>query len=212
MHAHSRPRGIAGLVAAVVLAASSGGCAGGPPVSSKAAVMADTTVRQAIAKEDRLVWASDRLLTWTDFRGTSPHDGVEGALTGYSLLFGVSCTGSAFAYEVSAVFLPHQSWVKPIVLADPDERRYTLRHEQTHFDLTEVHARRVRKLLREVYDPCRTGHDSVRTGPERVIAAEADVQRRYDDETRHGLDRVRQRSWDQDVADWLSDLEMYRGR
>jgi hypothetical protein len=136
--------------------------------------------------------------------------GGEGALTGYSLLFGTRCVGTAFDSEVAAVFLPHLSWVKPVVLSDPAMRASTLRHEQTHFDLTEVYARRLRKYLAEAYDPCGPRSDEVRTGAERYISGEALEQRRYDEGTRHGLLTADQAAWQRNVEGWLADLDAYR--
>lgn len=186
-------------------------CAGVPAAPASSA-RATTTVQQQIAKDGGLPWNRARPVRWVDFQGTAPETGAEGAQTAYSLLYGVSCTGATFDFDVSAVFLPARSWVRSLVLADPNQARSTLRHEQTHFDVTEVHARRLRKVLHDIYDPCRTGRDNVPAEAERVIAAEGDMQRRYDDETRHGLDAPRQRAWDQDVAGWLSDLEIYAER
>lgn len=184
------------------------GCAGVPAVPA-ASARASAPVQQQIAKDGGIPWDRTRPVRWADFQGTPPDSGAEGAQTGYSLLYGVSCTGATFDYDVSAVFLPSRSWVRALVLADPDEARRTLRHEQTHFDITEVHARRLRKVLHDIYDPCRTGRADVPAEAERIIAAEADAQQRYDDETRHGLDAARQRAWDKNVAGWLSELEAF---
>lgn len=193
------------MAATIGLAAA---CAGAPVVPGPS-TRAAATVAQQIAKDGGIPWDRGRPIQWADFQGTAPETGAEGAQTGYSLLYGVSCTGAAFDYDVSAVFLPRRSWVRTLVLADPDEARRTLRHEQTHFDVTEVHARRLRKALRDVYDPCRTGSAGVPAEAERIIASEADAQRRYDDDTRHGLDAARQRAWDQNVAEWLAELDGY---
>ncbi len=200
------PQCVGGVAVAIGLTA---GCAVGVPPAAAGAARATATVQQQIAKDGGIPWDRARPIRWADFQGTAPDTGAEGAQTAYSLLYGVSCTGSAFSYDVSAVFLPGRSWVRSLVLADPDEARRTLRHEQTHFDLTEVHARRLRKVLHDVYDPCRAGRADVSSEAERVIAAESDAQRRYDDETRHGLDAAHQRAWDQDVTGWLSELEAF---
>jgi hypothetical protein len=168
------------------------------------------TIQDRIVASGGLVWDAQRPLTWTDFRGVAPIGGDEGALTGYNLLFGMGCTGAAFHFEAAAVFLPRDSWVKPVVLANPELRVRTLRHEQTHFDLTEVHARRVRRYLAGADSPCRGRLGEIRDGAERLVAAEGEAQHRYDDETRHGLNAQRQLSWDRDVTGWLTELAAYR--
>jgi hypothetical protein len=153
-----------------------------------------------MAADDAFAWSATRRLEWSDFRGAAPSDGSGGALTAYTLLYGVRCNGARFEASAIAAFLPHRSWVKPAVLADPRLSRQTLAHEQTHFDLTEVYARRLRAHFADLYDPCRTGAAQARDGAERIISAEAAAQRRYDDETRHGLIPERQLQWDLHVA------------
>lgn len=179
-------------------------CGGHPAPSVEPPISA--TLHDVIEHEQGLPWSADRRLTWADFQAAAPTTGVEGALTAYNLLYGVRCVGVAFHYDVAAVFLPRQSWVKAVVLADSDERARTLKHEQTHFDLTEVYARRLRKYLHDAYDPCRSGTTPVREGADRLVARESADQDRYDDETRHGLDAAGQRVWDADVAAWLAEL------
>jgi hypothetical protein len=190
--------------AAAVLAACGGvhHLPASPPV--------DASVRQEIERENGKPWDAAHPLTWADFQAVAPTSGSEGALTGYSLLYGVECAGPTFRYEATAVFLPHRSWVRSVVLADSGERVRTLRHEQTHFNLTEVYARRLRRYLRDVYDPCGKGADALRQGADRMVADEADAQRRYDDETRHGLNAARQHGWEEDVSSWLAELADYR--
>ena len=58
-----------------------------------------------------------------------------------------------------------------------------LRHEQTHFDLTEVYARRMRRFFEELYNPCGRPEEELPDVGERFVREEADAQRRYDNET-----------------------------
>lgn len=193
----------------MVLALTVAACGAHAPAAVTPPV--EQTIRQQIAQEDGVPWHEARPLTWADFRAAAPDGGQEGALTGYSLLYGVRCVKTTFQFEVEAVFMPHRSWVKPVVLADPAERSRTLRHEQTHFDLTEVYARRLRKHLHGLYDPC-ADIARVQSSAERLIQGEPNAQRDYDEDTRHGLDPARQRAWDEDVRGWLVELEGYGGK
>jgi hypothetical protein len=170
----------------------------------------DATIQRRIAESGGVAWNGGRPLTWADFRGAAPAEGVEGAQTHYNLLFGLGCVGSAVHFEVAALFLPDESWVKPTVLVDPLERLRTLRHEQTHFDVTEVFARRLRRFFATAYDPCGRRLEETQAGAERYVGGETDTQRRYDDETRHGLDASHQALWDRDVSGWLDELAAYR--
>jgi len=193
---HSRP-----LVAlATVL-----GCAGTAkprPASVPASVTApgrasglDDELRRELVDDHAFPWAATRPLIWSDFQGSPPSDGPEGAKTAYSLSSIWKCRGTAFEFRVIAAFRARQSWVKPAVLADDVQRRTVLGHEQTHFDLAEVHARRMRQVFRDLVGPC--GKTDAQLGGivDRLAQEEKDEQRRYDAETNHGLFTPQQTAW-----------------
>ena len=115
------------------------GCATGGVTAPASGPALAATIRNQMAAHDALPWSATRRLGWADFQGIPPSRGDESALTSYSLFHGVTCTGRSFEFRVVAAFLPRQSWVKPAIVANPTESARTLRHEQTHFDLSEVH-------------------------------------------------------------------------
>jgi len=94
--------------------------------------------------------------------------------------------------RVRAVFFPERSWVRG------DRVDTLLAHEQGHFDLAEVYARRLRERLRkEVAAACRSSapaaalqriYDDVLDEAERESA-------RYDADTDHGRRPEAQRQW-----------------
>ena len=155
-------------------------------------------------------WSADRPLTWDDFRGVAPVGGVEGARTVYLLSYEWRCRGVDFTYGVRAVVLPLRSWAKPHVLASPAESRRVLGHEQTHFNLTETYARRMRKFFKELYNPCGLPEEQMRESAERFVRDEGEAQRRYDEETGYGLKAQPQGRWDRDVAESLANLAAFR--
>jgi hypothetical protein len=149
---------------------------------------------------DRAFGWSTRRLTWDDFQGDPPADGSEGAVTAYTLYSAWKCRGDAFEFRVVAGFRPRQSWVKAIVLRDSVQRRTVLVHEQTHFDLAEVHARLMRRTFRELERPCRQSDGELSALAQRLGQAEKAEQRRYDAETKHGLSASQQAAWSGAVA------------
>jgi hypothetical protein len=154
-------------------------------------------------------WSAAHPVEWGDFQGPAPDGGAEGARTVYSLLYGVRCARHTFQFGVEAAFLPRSSWVLPVVLADTGLSRRTLDHERTHFNLTEVFARRMRKYFTGLYDPCGQSEDVLRASADRFVADEENDQARYDEETGHGLTAVRQRAWDTDVTEQLASLKAF---
>jgi hypothetical protein len=145
-------------------------------------------------------WSATRRLTWSDFRGQPPGRGDEVAKTAYALFYAWKCRREAFDFRVIAAFRPRQSWVKPVVLNDTALRRSALGHEQTHFDLAEVHARRMGRYFGALAEACRKTDPELTNLAGRLIQEEKAEQQRYDAETNHGLRPDRQAAWTAEVA------------
>jgi hypothetical protein len=157
--------------------------------------MLDDMVRSDLAEDHAFPWSAARPLTWSDFQGSPPTEGPEGAKSSYTLYSTWRCRGAAFEFRVMVGFRPRQSWVKGVVLNDPVQRQTVLGHEQTHFDLGEVHARRMRQVFGHVVDPCRMTTAELDALVRRLTHDEAEEQRRYDSETNHGLLAAQQTAW-----------------
>ena len=154
----------------------------------------DDVIRNDMSDDRAFAWSSRRL-TWDDFQGEPPTEGSEGAVTAYTIYSAWKCRRDAFEFRVVAGFRPRQSWVKAVVLRDSEQRRTVLAHEQTHFDLAEVHARIMRRAFRDLERPCRQADAALSALAQRLGQAEKAEQRRYDAETRHGLLGDEQARW-----------------
>jgi hypothetical protein len=169
------------------------------------------TLDREMAPHEAVPWSASRRLTWDDFRGVPPAGEKERAAeTAYSLFYAVSCKGRTFDFQVVAAVLPRQSWVRPSVLTDAVQNSRTLRHEQTHFDLSEVHARRMRRYFAELSQPCMKSSSELEALSDRLIRDETAAQRRYDEETSHGRLAQRQATWDADVARQIAALGKFQ--
>lgn len=84
-----------------------------------------------------------------------------------------------------------------------------LRHEQGHFDITEIHARMLRKALSQLEDPCKDKKKIESLIDEQNNALQAE-QKEYDDKTNHGLNADEQEEWEKKIKQRLKDLEKYK--
>ena len=168
------------------------------------------SLSREIAAMGGIPW-SERPLAWAFFKAPAPPTtGDRGAETAYSLLHAVRCTGARFEFRVVTALLPGKSWVAPAVLQDPALSARTLQHEQTHFDLSEVHARRLRQYFAGLLQPCsRATEANFDELAVPFLQAETAAQHRYDDETRNGRLVERQRAWDADIARQLLSLARF---
>ncbi|MEZ5317152.1 MAG: DUF922 domain-containing protein [Vicinamibacterales bacterium] len=205
-----------GLVTAGAVVAAAAGCGAGrdaPAVPSPGPASAPSS-RSASASAPPaapagIAWSRLRPLTWADFRGTPDPASEVAALTVYVISYDAQCASGVLSVRVSSTFLPDRSWVKPAVLERNEDGRRALDHEQTHFDLSEVHVRRIRKRLRELTDPCRASQQEFQDLVQPFIDEDARRQSAYDRETVHGLNAARQAEWDETVRRELASLNAW---
>jgi hypothetical protein len=190
-------RPIAAVAAMVVIA----GCAATSLGRTKAREPSITqTIDAQVAREEAIVWTPRRLLTWADFKADPPDNaGVVVARTNYTIINGVGCAGRKFEYRVVAAFRTKDSWVRHNILRTPADSARALRHEQTHFDLSEVHARRLRRNFAELLAPCNMSSSDLASISNSMERDEKAAQSLYDGETDNGRNAIQQSRWDREV-------------
>ncbi|MEP3838419.1 MAG: DUF922 domain-containing protein [Algibacter sp.] len=146
--------------------------------------------------ESFLVWSAADKLTWKDFKGMPKMDEVAVANTASGITFGYSVTKTekeqvvSFTTEVFAHFYPEKSWYKK-------ERATThiLGHEQTHFNITELFARKFRYRISQL-KVSNSIKQELNTLYNEVNSELAVMQKKYDSETDFSRNREAQASWD----------------
>lgn len=148
-----------------------------------------------------IYWSQCRKLNWADFRGNFPDSlGYEVAVSSTQILIQAYWDGRIPDYKVFAVFKRYDSWSK-------DTSRSVLAHEQLHFDIGELFARRARKALLKLQ---KKNDDSVDDYLQIIYSNihECDsVEAVYDAETAHGVYRREQEEWSRKIAVELGELK-----
>jgi hypothetical protein len=96
--------------------------------------------------KDTIEWSETRKLAWADFNGAQPEDAKENAAVtncGFGFTSNKVTVVNKPKMTVTNVFNRNLSWVKP----SQTHRRELLEHEQLHFDISELYARRLRKAF-----------------------------------------------------------------
>ncbi|MEA3238509.1 MAG: DUF922 domain-containing protein [Candidatus Bipolaricaulota bacterium] len=177
----------------------------------------------AIAQvSEHVPWSAEQQVTWKLFLAPYPQDGcmqAEAAAIHMTLNWSVSYVidyerskGTWYGYvdksmiNVTNTMEPLLSWA-----ASDGKSVDVLHHEQRHFDLNEVYAR---KLVGRLALPhaTGTGKDEVRTALRKEINATASavldmasqMQSLYDDETEHGTNAETQTNWAAKIDAWLA--------
>jgi hypothetical protein len=154
---------------------------------------------------------SARRLTWSDFRAQPTVGTGAAAVTATTITSRMACLGEAFGFEVAALFYPDRSWVNHSLFVQLGSDRWALQHEQTHFDITEVHARRMRQFLTTLARPCDRTERQLGEILERFMDDVESAQTSYDRDTLNGRDGGAQLRWDDDVQRTLESLAGFEG-
>ena len=101
---------------------------------------ADKAVHSLKEADDYLPWANVRPLTWEDFLCEPKRNTDAVALTSTALGISYNVSNHQLNYEITCSFSKVKSWG---ILKTP----YILAHEQGHFDITEIFARKLHKEL-----------------------------------------------------------------
>lgn len=151
-----------------------------------------------IAQEssDKIFWEETKL-TWDDFRAQPNPDSPFQANTnaGLSYSWGLRNENGKIElkYEVLSYFNPNSSWVVP----QSKNSEYLLQHEQLHFDITELHARKLRKKLAELKIE-QLGKDPkgvLNKFYEEIEKERAAMQLKYDKESNHSINKEGEAKW-----------------
>jgi hypothetical protein len=144
-------------------------------------------------------------LGWSDFKGRARRTtGEPSAVTDTGFRAQFECREGRLDIRVEAEFYPNSSWVMA-----GRKSGELLKHEQGHFDLTEVYARKMKKAIRDANVGCEDERRAEAAGKrifERLDQEWEKAEKRYDAETKDGTDLVKQRLASEGIARELAQL------
>ena len=162
--------------------------------------------------EPVLSWNETYRLSWADFKSEPNNNTSAAAITASGITFGFSITQTdenqviSFTSEVHAHFYPEQSWYK-IEQADD----HVLGHEQLHFDITELYARKFRERISKLRVSNNIGREL--KGIHQTINKElSEIQNTYDNETDFSRNYEAQAKWTAFVKLELQKLAKYKSQ
>ncbi|HYF30385.1 MAG TPA: DUF922 domain-containing protein [Chitinophagaceae bacterium] len=158
-------------------------------------------------KPENLVdWSAERRLTWNDFQGKPDPSTGNAALTSTSINIDYSYNQRELRYTIRCQFDPAKSWGRV-------RNDHILGHEQAHFDIAEVHARLLYKMLKDYKFKSSTVNEDIAKIYEAVMQKHHDMQSQYDSETDYSRNPNIQDKWENKIEETLgalSDFSNYR--
>ena len=148
-----------------------------------------------------IAWSPENKLTWEDFKGKAPSNDRAAATTasGISYRFSISGTSGKIEldYLVSTFFYPNKSWYQPS-LCDS----LILSHEQLHFDISELYARKMRRRL-ATGTFTQNVKEEVKLIYKEILEELEEFQDLYDDQTNFSRDIQQQLIWNNKIEEAL---------
>ncbi len=157
---------------------------------------------------ERFSYAEKSKLDWFDFKGEPKHRSEFDASLNTGITYQWSYSSQdrgaiELNYEVNSFCYPTESWVKKGY-----RTYYLLSHEQLHFDISELHARIMRKRLQE-YKPGKNIKRELNKMYKLVERMRINMQEQYDVETDHSRNKENQKKWEKKIRTLIKYYQDY---
>ena len=172
------------------------------PISQVSDVSVVSPVHSIVETAEYIPWHHERLLTWDDFQGPPKRHTDAAASTSTSLGISYQIVNGELTCQITCHFSKPKSWGSL-------KTDYILAHEQAHFDITEIYARKLHEALSN-YKLSRKNYqqDIGRIYNEIVDGKEA-MQKAYDGESDHSRKRKQQTEWLEKIDQLLDETAPY---
>lgn len=178
----------------------------GRPLSSDnpAANIVIAPFKDSLSEEsaDMIPWANDKRLAWDDFLCEPKHGTDAVASTSTSLGISYQLSGGQLGYHITCYFNKEKSW--GLLRTD-----YILAHEQGHFDITEVFARKLNEALQNYQFNRKTFKKDISQIYQSIVDEKEAYQKMYDEETDHSRNRTVQYDWLEKIDSLLAETQPY---
>ncbi|MHA4843485.1 DUF922 domain-containing protein [Flavitalea antarctica] len=154
-------------------------------------------------QKDLIEWNSAKRLNWTDFKGRVPANASNAALTNTAINVEFGFSKKGMTYSIKCRFDKTKSWVRI-------KNDLVLGHEQGHFDIAELHARKLNKALKEYKFNSKTVSDDVNKIYENIMKDHHSYQSEYDQQTDFSRKVDKQMEWLTKIEKDLKSLDVYR--
>ena len=112
-------------------------------------------------------------------------------------------TAEFWFFHVEAIFVKSKSYIT-------NYSEYVLKHEQLHFDVCELYARKLRQKLTETdFKKVKNVQQLIQNAYTKISQDFNKEQDRYDEDTEHGLNAAKQQVWNDDINRRIKELDAF---
>ncbi len=155
-----------------------------------------------IESDSIMYWDRDTKLDWTCFKGkVLDSSGYQAAVSYIQIDTHAFWEDGMPNYMIFAIFKKCDSWSK-------DTSKYGLIHEQKHFDIGELFARKMRKAIADLREEKINNSSKYLDTLNILFSRYIKFQELYDIETAHGVYQKEQIKWNKKIKDELKQREI----
>lgn len=159
-------------------------------------------LRAQSPKEELINWQAGRKLTWNDYYGKPDPASDAAASTATYLGIEYSFSNNNFNYKITCSFSKNKSWVRY-------KNDFVLSHEQGHFDITELFARKLNKAMSEYHFNRNTYRKDLDKIYQDILDEKDNMQDQYDHETNFSRNKEKQIEWLKKIEKMLGELKEF---
>lgn len=159
---------------------------------------------QAQSSENLIHWQANKKLTYNDFKSPVDENSSNAALSNTSIKLDMGYNSKGFNYKVNCVFDKSKSWMRI-------KNEKILAHEQGHFDITELYARKLNEAMKNYVFNQSTASKDMSAIYQRIMTEHEQTQQEYDRESDYSRNAEGQAKWSKKIANELKELEEYAG-
>ncbi len=150
--------------------------------------------------EELISWNEGKKLTWADYKGKARTDTDAAASTATYLGIEYNFNNKGFGYKITCSFSKTKSWG----LYKTD---YILAHEQGHFDIAEIFARKLNRQMREYKFNKNNFKEDLKKIYLNITTEKETMQNEYDRETNHSIIKDKQTEWLRKIDQLLTEYK-----
>lgn len=152
--------------------------------------------------EELITWNENKKLTWSDYKGKAKPDTDAAASTATYLGIEYNFSSKGFDYKITCSFSKTKSW-------GLHKTDYILSHEQGHFDIAEIFARKLHKKMSEYKFNKNNFKDDLKKIYVHITSEKEEMQNAYDRETNHSINKEKQVEWLKKIDQLLSEYKAF---
>jgi hypothetical protein len=150
-----------------------------------------------------LAWNEFYKLSWKDFKGQPADNAAGDAGTVVQIKAKPFMVKDKIEFDVQTFFDREKSWKRA-------EAPELLAHEQLHFDLAELYARKIRQKIAELQKAGVNELKAYNLEVQKLLSESSETDMKYDIETLHGALDKKQAAWAASIKTELAQLKQFK--